>query len=149
MTKRKPYNERQGPFLKNCLVCDKALGEPLKYARKHQFCSSYCSHKHWRENNKEKIRLHQIKRQPIRWHKDSLKKYGLNKKLYETIFSSQNNCCAICRISGSRPFMGVDHDHKTGKVRGILCRHCNLGISQLKENIFILKKAIDYLKGNK
>lgn len=66
---------------------------------------------------------------------------------YDQLFQEQNGSCAICRIGAetlSRNLV-VDHNHETGKVRGLLCDHCNQGIGKLKDNIIILERAIEYL----
>lgn len=60
----------------------------------------------------------------------------------------QKNKCAICSIKLD-PFSStthVDHDHKTGKVRDLLCHHCNTGLGMFKENPDLFKKAVRYLK---
>jgi len=55
----------------------------------------------------------------------------------------------ICNIgfnSGDkRTCINIDHDHKTKKVRGLLCMNCNFGIGSLKDDILILINAVDYL----
>lgn len=80
-------------------------------------------------------------------------KYGLSVEEYEKLLLSQNGCCAICGTSdpksknaaSRRGGFPVDHDHKTGKIRGLLCGHCNTGMGLLGDSIEILKKAIAYL----
>ena len=49
------------------------------------------------------------------------------------------------RIKGTKTLC-IDHDHKTGKIRGLLCQNCNVSIGKFKEDINIMQKAIDYLK---
>ena len=56
----------------------------------------------------------------------------------------QSNKCAICRDDMQPPY--VDHNHSTGTVRKLLCRHCNWLLGQAKENVNILKSAIEYLE---
>lgn len=53
-------------------------------------------------------------------------KYRLRKEDYEALLEKQNSRCAICQIEKSR--LHIDHDHKTGKVRGLLCQRCNISI---------------------
>lgn len=65
--------------------------------------------------------------------------------------AKQNRLCAICgnpetRIIRGKSILSVDHNHKTGKVRALLCNNCNQGIGKLKDNIDILKLAIEYLE---
>lgn len=71
-----------------------------------------------------------------------LSRYGITKSQYESMLSKQNGLCAIC---GTKPAIAVDHNHITGKIRGLLCVECNLGIGHFKENKHWLFKAIQYL----
>ena len=84
-----------------------------------------------------------------------LKKYGLELKDYLRILNEQNGVCAICgnketqksNPRGKVDSLRVDHDHKTGKIRGLLCAKCNFGIAQFNDSISLLQKAIKYLNG--
>ena len=72
-----------------------------------------------------------------------LKTYGLTEADYEDMVEEQDGVCLICSCTEDR--LVVDHDHETGKVRGLLCRACNRGIGLLQDNPMILQKAADYL----
>ena len=67
---------------------------------------------------------------------------------YHNMLSTQNSCCAICgkHKSENKLNLSVDHCHKTGKIRGLLCSNCNFGIGNLKDSIINLQKAILYLQ---
>jgi hypothetical protein len=82
----------------------------------------------------------------IQKQSDLLRKFGITLDQYKAMLAAQNNVCAICKQSNSdgRSF-AVDHDHKTGKNRGLLCGNCNRGIGNLKETPAILWAAIEYL----
>ncbi len=70
-------------------------------------------------------------------------------KDYERLLAVQNGVCAICgNAPGDRHFgiLTVDHDHKTGKVRGLLYNECNVGLGRFKEDVALLGRAIEYLK---
>jgi transposase len=72
--------------------------------------------------------------------------YGLQLGEYEKKLESQFNCCAICgknRTEFKNDF-DLDHNHETGQTRGLLCHNCNVGFGFLKEDIIILKSAIEY-----
>lgn len=75
-------------------------------------------------------------------------KFGITIEDYERMLENQANRCAICGgyqvIKGDNLY--VDHNHQTGKVRGLLCHYCNVGIGMLKDNPQILQNAIDYLR---
>jgi hypothetical protein len=77
------------------------------------------------------------------------KLYGITLGDYDQMVEKQNGKCAICestepKSNGAR--FAVDHDHKTGKVRGLLCGSCNTGIGKLGDDIALLTSAIEYLK---
>ena len=82
---------------------------------------------------------------------DLKRAFGISLDEYNTILGKQNGCCAICGISnneianGKETRFSVDHDHKTGEIRGLLCGNCNRGVGNLKDSIETLKSAINYL----
>jgi hypothetical protein len=83
--------------------------------------------------------------------KDSalLAKYNLSLNEYNELLRKQDGRCAICSTSdpkGPTSQFCVDHCHKTGRVRGLLCNHCNTGLGKLGDTIESLKKAIRYLE---
>lgn len=61
---------------------------------------------------------------------------------WDDLLRAQGGKCAICRIADATV---VDHDHDTRRVRGALCRTCNLGIGHLKDSSEIARQAADYL----
>jgi hypothetical protein len=77
-------------------------------------------------------------------------RFGITTEQYEALLSEQNHACAICGTTefsysrGKKPH--IDHCHETGKVRGLLCGHCNIGIGQFFDNISLLENAITYLR---
>jgi hypothetical protein len=82
--------------------------------------------------------------------KNNLKKYGITPDEYQKMFNKQDGKCAICdssEVSIARKSYNlfVDHDHQTGKVRGLLCHHCNAGLGYFRDNEHTLHKAIEYL----
>jgi len=62
---------------------------------------------------------------------------------YNTLHRSQNGKCAICGQSGLR--LVIDHDHASGKIRGLLCNSCNIGLGQFNDDPTMLRKAADYV----
>lgn len=81
--------------------------------------------------------------------KAALRKYGLTPEQWQLMFKEQGECCASCKSgepSGRGKTFHVDHCHKTKKVRGILCHHCNLMLGNAKDDIARLEAAITYLK---
>lgn len=86
-------------------------------------------------------------RDAIRQRNVRLLRYGLTPDMFSRLLETQGSACAICRTQrwGKKGPM-IDHDHKTKKVRGILCNKCNLGIGHMDDSVDILEHAIDYLK---
>jgi hypothetical protein len=73
--------------------------------------------------------------------------YGITVEQYKEILKLQNDVCAICyKICNTFTRLSVDHNHNTGKVRGLLCSDCNRALGFFKENADILESAIRYLK---
>lgn len=71
--------------------------------------------------------------------------YGIDKATYDEMMSAQDGLCA--RPGCHKAAVCVDHDHSTGKVRGILCRTCNSGIGHLGDTLADVLAAADYLMG--
>lgn len=76
------------------------------------------------------------------------RKYGISIDEYELMLVHQNNKCLICAKDQTKEqqAFAVDHCHKTGKIRGLLCCSCNRGIGYLKDSIQNLHSAIQYLE---
>lgn len=76
-----------------------------------------------------------------------IKQYGMTLEEYDQLYEKQNGCCAICFIKEQpNKKLSIDHDHKTGKIRGLLCNPCNVSMGYAKEDIKILEKMIQYLE---
>lgn len=77
--------------------------------------------------------------------------YGLTIEEYDAMLSSQGHKCAICRRSAQEftTALAVDHDHKTGKVRGLLCSNCNNGLGRFKDDPAVMSAAVAYLNKGK
>jgi len=89
----------------------------------------------WYDANKKRARDNQIKR-----------KYGITPEVYDAMLCGQLGACAICNgPSVGGPFH-IDHDHKTNKIRGILCKHCNLMLGYAKDDERTLIAAASYLR---
>jgi hypothetical protein len=76
-----------------------------------------------------------------------LHKKGLTVAEYDEIWNRQGQKCGLC---GDATTTGrgwhVDHNHESGKIRGIVCHNCNLGLGHFRDNPDFLRKAIEYLK---
>jgi hypothetical protein len=74
-------------------------------------------------------------------------KYGINKEQYLAMLEAQNNSCAICEMEFTAT-PHIDHDHVSNHVRGLLCRECNYGLGNFRDNVTFLASAISYLEIN-
>lgn len=95
--------------------------------------------------NKEWYHNHKIKNpESFRRKQEKARKHAgvLNPEIFDTLLALQNNKCAICKTDNPHC---LDHDHATGRARGVLCRVCNLGIGHLRDSAAILRAGADYL----
>ncbi len=103
----------------------------------------------WARENPEKRRIiNQRWRQkhPDHWRRLSLSKYGLEPEDYDAMLEQQGGLCAICKrecVTGRA--LHVDHDHNTGRVRGLLCHKCNSGLGQFGDSLDVIRSALTYL----
>lgn len=99
--------------------------------------------RYWKNPEKQRERLRA--RSPETRKDGKLRsQYRLSISEFETMLSEQGGGCAICG-DRSRPFC-VDHCHRLGMVRGVLCRRCNTGIGMLQDSATLVLKAHEYLK---
>ena len=73
--------------------------------------------------------------------------FGLTQSDYEAMLTVQDGVCAICRRPGEQSYKGlhIDHDHESGRVRGLLCHRCNMALGLLGDSVTVLAEAIAYL----
>lgn len=91
-----------------------------------------------KEKHRNKARANHLKRV-----------YKIDATTFEAILQVQGGGCAICgetKCSTNKRHLCVDHNHKTGAIRGILCDTCNVGIGNLKDDVKLLRNAIAYLQ---
>jgi hypothetical protein len=113
-----------------------------------------CYNEHYRKKY-HKLTLEEKKvkqkRNNQRWSPEKRKDYKLQKNFgitldqFKIMLQNQDNKCYICK-KNILDCGHVDHCHKTGKVRKILCRNCNTGIGLLREDVSILYNCIFYLR---
>ncbi len=75
-------------------------------------------------------------------------RYGLTYKRYKQLMNAQKGKCKIClqfRVKGTDRRLNIDHCHKTGKIRGLLCYACNTALGMFRDNPKILMRAVRYL----
>jgi hypothetical protein len=84
------------------------------------------------------------------------KRFGISAQKYDEMMDAQGGVCAICGNPeimidkrGIKMSLAVDHCHKTGEIRGLLCKNCNHGLGNFKDDQGLLRKALDYLRKGK
>jgi hypothetical protein len=77
------------------------------------------------------------------WRRHLKKQYGLTENDYQQMLAKQQRACALCQVSGKR--LHVDHDHATGRVRGLLCSGCNMALGKFRDSPELLLRAARYV----
>lgn len=141
----KPLNDfYQHPGMKDghlhqCKICENKKTREYQKANKGKVANYTKKHREkYGETYKEKAR--NIKYQLS---------YGIGTKEYNVLFDQQSGRCAICgekESHGRSEHLFINHCHKSGKIRGLLCNLCNGGIGKLKDNPNIIENALEYLK---
>lgn len=146
--------------VKRCRSCDqeRPIGEFWRNSGAKDGLQSYCktcsnnrrrsANERWTPEQRERHRQRVIKY-----------RYGVGLDLVDALYERQEACCAICGKAGDRPFVKekrsthkgvlcIDHDHKTGEVRGLLCTNCNVGLGRFSDDIPTMARAMAYIAQN-
>jgi Recombination endonuclease VII len=151
--------------MKTCKVCGKEKLEAEFYKRKNndsraksdpcRECSLAARKADYHKRSDEMSKRAKIYRKlnPEKIRDTKLKQtYGVGIDYFNTKLKEQGGVCAGCRQNvktiwkGKEVNMALDHDHLSGKVRGVLCMHCNRGLGSLRDNEETLNNLIDYLR---
>ena len=139
--------------MRKCVVCKeyKEEVEFYKCSAKKDGISYRCkicdnlARKKYYQNNQERCRILSRNRH---WKH----KYNVTPEQYEELLKKQNYRCAICNTENSSYNQGhinhfaIDHDHNTGRIRGLLCHNCNRALGLFKDSALNLEQAYYYLK---
>lgn len=134
---------------KRCVITDNKVSYEKYRKKRKQTEAAY------REKNRGKIR-----KKSVAWRKnnpdyaknqDLLRHYHITLDEYNKMFARQEGCCLAC---GKHQFalkraLHVDHDHETGKIRGLLCHGCNCALGFVNDNIAVLNGLITYIEEHK
>lgn len=111
-----------------------------KYAENQEYRDALrASVKEWQQAN------------PHKRKSQRLKKYGITRSEFMDLMNAQGGKCAICghRDTSIRNFFPVvDHCHESGKVRGLLCMNCNMGVGKFKDSPQLLIRAAEYISNH-
>lgn len=132
----KAYNRPRA----SCLPCDSEKARERRAANRQKF----------RQYAKERLRKIDPQKLKEQRRKQYLRRYhGLDVATYDRLHTDQAGLCAICRQEatnfGGKP-LAIDHDHKTGQVRGLLCFRCNLALGLLEDNTDLILAIALYLE---
>ena len=134
-----PYKVMQrrknGQVHANCRRCDakfSAINANSKY------CSHECKTANWTE-----VRRIRRRTQP---RIELLPKTEQWIAKRELLLGQQDNKCGLCFIELEKITTVLDHDHKTGKIRAVLCRRCNIGLGYFQDDLVKLEAAVQYVK---
>jgi len=132
---------------KTCTKCG-ATKDIVEFYKRGGKQSPNTRHNHCKECTKKRV----SETPSIIKREQALKRmYGITQQDYDVMLTEQNNQCAICKTTepGGRHnsnYFVVDHCHNTGKVRKLLCHHCNTALGLVGDNTHILQSMIEYLK---
>lgn len=124
-----------------CKDCNNQKNREIRKGNQKYLAAQRAQKKKFYVDNREKMK-----------EKDRMarfRKYGITKEIYEDMLKEQGNCCAICTDSFGDSTPHIDHCHASGRVRQLLCNRCNSGIGMLRDDVDILRSAIDYLTRHK
>lgn len=135
--------------MKTCTKC-KQEKEGVEFGKRYDYPTkllSWCKDcERVRKSGAAKKTMSDPSKRAAATHRQKLWTYGLTQEEYASLLENHNGCCAVC---GSKAPLRIDHDHATGKVRGLLCHHCNVALGHFKDSPDIMTKAIEYLCKNK
>jgi hypothetical protein len=111
----------------------------------------------WRENNRERynehMKTHKEKHSPEFLKRRArgyalMRDFGITLEQYDELLEKQNGCCAICQRHHAlfEKHLSVDHSHKTKRIRGLLCTHCNYRLVARHEDGELLRRIADYVE---
>lgn len=137
--------------MKTCVECSTSSSRQFIHGR------CYNCYRRHRYNSVPEVRTRvkaqrkeYLNRRPEARLATTLKQYGLTVDGYKSRLADQGNCCAICKSestgSARTQRLCVDHDHQTGKVRGLLCASCNRALGLFKDSATVLETATRYIR---
>lgn len=135
---------------KNCPVCDQTMryestGGCVACAQR----IARESYQKYPEKAKERSKQDWVNNKPKRMDTVYLRNYGISLIEYDELYTNQNGLCKIClQLCSTGRRLCVDHNHKTGKVRGLLCLNCNRAIGNFRDSVELLENAKKYLVEN-
>lgn len=152
--------------MRTCTACKNVLDDSMFYKRSdlpnkyHCKCKKCSVEYNNKQRKKTALKYYSAVRKHYYSNRDKMKKYYLSKRYnisiekYDSMYDTQCGKCAICgkdilhisSLKNVKESAAVDHCHKTGEVRGLLCKNCNTGLGMFCDSVENLKNAIIYLQ---
>lgn len=129
--------------MKTCVSCnaDKEEADFSKDSKRKDRLNGCCrkccgvSRKVWYDQNRERVSIQK-----------KFYEYGMSSEDFKRMRAEQGGVCAICGGLGGKRGLGVDHDHKSGKIRALLCVKCNAAIGFLDDSSALARRVTKYLE---
>lgn len=136
---KKLFNKRT---MRKCKECGKRreITQAALRTTPFDYCSPQCFGTSQRDPEAKGLSSKRFAR-----YKNLKYQYGMTLEDYDEMVEKQSGCCAICSDKPKKT-LHVDHDHKTGDIRGLLCSKCNQGLGMLGDNKKGIAKALAYLE---
>lgn len=153
------FNKHYGKPRSHCKPCHSASSQRWNDENKERRAVYV---KGWHAENRETVRGHKQKYERGMTNEQTARRkdylywrhikinYGLTPEAWQAMSDAQGGLCALCRKPGRTGRNGkfdVDHCHDTGRVRGLLCRHCNIALGILGDSPEKMDRVMDYLHG--
>lgn len=132
---------RKGRPLRRCRACERTRLAAWKAAHPDKAAQYRATREHKAKTDPE-TRAH-LSKQRKRARLKS--RYGLTPSGFLGFYKEQAGLCAICGGPPGKQGLHVDHDHATGRVRGLLCFDCNSGLGKFRDHVGLLLRAVTYL----
>lgn len=143
-TENKRGRRYKGPTCEPCYTKEYRKRNPaVRKASQRNFFSNNPDYKRNRRRGLDKQTRQEIDR------RSALKRdFGITPEQYDALLDIQNGVCAVCKkCCATKKRLAVDHDHRTGRIRGLLCAGCNRGIGFLMDSPEHLEQGARYLRG--
>ena len=135
--------------IKQCITCSASF-EDKSRPQSGKFCSAECQYETKKQRHLERRKVdaeYAAEHRTRGRRKRLMRNYGLTLEKFDELLTSQNGVCKIClKTCSTNPHLSVEHNHKTGKVRGLVCHKCNQIIRLFDEQPEVMQRIMEYLK---
>jgi len=131
------YESRKGSgkLGRSCKDCDKLYARNWHHTHKEH---ALTRNRQWKQENS-------ARNAEVTSQRDMLRYHGITKEEANLLYSFFDTC-AVCGDSLLDKKKNIDHNHETGRIRGVLCTRCNLSLGNFKDSVEVLQRALDYLR---